>query len=208
MSSPSISSCSVPTAVPDETIATIVDGDPRQPSEALAESFAAMSRFVPGDMAPEVPGLAYHPGALAAYYGTWASASRRPKADTNGSGPPGSIRAGDPSLPEVPVMPEAMPEPMTEQRPTVLAGCRASSSPRSPWPCRSAQSSGRQTCCVVRGYPALPRTVRCGDAGDRPVAGLPPRSGTGGGRERRGPVPWYDLVLAMRWPSPSASSSQ
>ena len=52
--------------VPDETIATILKAIHDNP-EALTESFAAMKRFVPANMAPEVPGLAYHPGALTYY---------------------------------------------------------------------------------------------------------------------------------------------
>ena len=49
--------------VPDETIATITKAIHDNP-DALAESFAGMKRFVPADMAPDVPGLEYHPGAV------------------------------------------------------------------------------------------------------------------------------------------------
>lgn len=52
--------------VPDETVAAIVETIHANP-EALTQSFAAMRRFVPADMAPAVPGLDYHPGALAAF---------------------------------------------------------------------------------------------------------------------------------------------
>ena len=52
--------------VPDATIATIVESLHANPA-MLAESFAAMRRFSPAGMAPATPGLAYHPGALAAY---------------------------------------------------------------------------------------------------------------------------------------------
>ena len=52
--------------VPDEAVAKMVTAIHDNPA-ALAESFAAMARFKPADMAPAVPGLAYHPGALAAY---------------------------------------------------------------------------------------------------------------------------------------------
>ncbi len=53
-------------AVPDDAVAKITRSIHDNP-QALAESFAAMKRFVPADMAAELQGVTYHPGAVAYY---------------------------------------------------------------------------------------------------------------------------------------------
>lgn len=54
--------------VPDEAVATLTRAI-HENKAALAESFRAMNRFDPSAMAPEIPGLAYHPGAVTVYEG-------------------------------------------------------------------------------------------------------------------------------------------
>lgn len=53
-------------SVPDAVVGQIVRAVHDNPG-LLAESFAGMRRFVPANMAPDVPGAPYHPGALAAF---------------------------------------------------------------------------------------------------------------------------------------------
>ncbi|MEH6832999.1 MULTISPECIES: TAXI family TRAP transporter solute-binding subunit [Falsihalocynthiibacter] len=53
-------------SVPDETVAALTQVVHDNKS-ALAESFKAMNRFEPANMAPKVPGVDYHPGAVSYY---------------------------------------------------------------------------------------------------------------------------------------------
>lgn len=52
--------------VADEAVATITTAV-HDNKAMLADTYKAMARFDPAKMAPEVPGVVYHPGALSAY---------------------------------------------------------------------------------------------------------------------------------------------
>ena len=52
--------------VPEEAVAKIARAV-HDNKDMLAETYKAMARFNPADMSPEVPGVAYHPGAISAY---------------------------------------------------------------------------------------------------------------------------------------------
>ena len=53
-------------SVPDESIAKITTAV-HDNKDMLAETYKAMARFDPAHMAPEIPGVSYHPGAISAY---------------------------------------------------------------------------------------------------------------------------------------------
>ncbi|MDR6263489.1 TAXI family TRAP transporter solute-binding subunit [Roseobacter sp. N2S] len=52
--------------VADETVAKITKAV-HDNKDMLAETYKAMARFEPANMAPEIPGVSYHPGAISAY---------------------------------------------------------------------------------------------------------------------------------------------
>ncbi len=61
--------------VPEETVAVITQAV-HDNKEMLADTYKAMARFEPAKMAPEVPGVAYHPGAIKAYKALGMTAPR------------------------------------------------------------------------------------------------------------------------------------
>lgn len=61
--------------VPDEAVAKITKAVHHN-KDMLAGTYKAMARFDPAKMAPEVPGVAYHPGAISAYEALGLSAPK------------------------------------------------------------------------------------------------------------------------------------